>query len=176
MVLFLKSIWPYRWLILAYLLVIGFAGAYLYTDKQFSEYKLSIAIEESERKDKVIAHQEGVIDLQTAVAEAKHEVEVKYESRISKLYADIRNANATIGSLSQTNNQARNYVTTSTDCPAISEYTTTYIDIYEELGKFAEATSIEADRATAEAVRQHEASRVQVEEYNKFIKEQKGEL
>lgn len=176
MVLFLKSIWPYRWLILAYLLVIGFAGAYLYTDKQFSEYKLSIAIEESERKDKVIAHQEGVIDLQTAVAEAKHEVEIKYETQISKLYADIRNANATIGSLSQTNNQARNYVTTSTDCPSISEYTTTYIDLYEELGQFAEATSVEADRATTEAVRQHEASRVQVEEYNKFIKEQKGEL
>lgn len=176
MFLFLKSIWPYRWLILAYSLVFGFAGAYLYTDKQFSEYKLSIAIEESERKDKVIAQQEGVIDLQTAVAEAKHEVEVKYESQISKLYADIRSAHATIGSMSKTHNQARNYVTTSTDCSSISEYTTTYIDLYEELGKFAETTSVEADRATAEAVRQHEASRVQVEEYNKFIEEQKGEL
>lgn len=176
MVLFLKSIWPYRWLILAYSLVLGFAGAYLYTDKQFSEYKLSIALEESERKDKVIAKQEGVIDLQAAVAEAKHEVEVKYETQISKLYADIRNAHATIGSMSKTHNQARNYVTTSNDCSSISEYTTTYIDLYEELGQFAEETSIEADRATAEAVRQHEASRVQVEEYNKFIKEQKGEL
>ena len=41
---------------------------------------------------------------------------------------------------------------------------------------FAEATSIEADKATAEAVRQHEASRVQVEEYNRYIKGQKGEL
>ena len=138
MVLFLKSIWPYRWLILAYLLVIGFAGAYLYTDKQFSEYKLSIAIEESERKDKVIAHQEGVIDLQTAVAEAKHEVEVKYESQISKLRDDIRNANATIGGLSKTHNQARNYVTTSIDCPpslSIQPPTSTYTKSLDNLLK-----------------------------------------